>query len=204
MKRIFLIVSLIFVAPRLFAYIAVHPTFAVLVPGQSVQVFMSEASFQQPPPPFEAMFSATGAIVIDDVQAPTPASRTITVHAIGLGPGQLVAHSPSLHPNGVVAAFEVVECSQDETAVTIRSGQAGPWHYLDASGKPYGGSYEWFQGIVGDTSHPVDSYGDSGLPAFEIEPGTVAEHWVRYTTPCGVATAQSIVRETPRLRIVRH
>jgi hypothetical protein len=200
MKRIVPLL-LVFAALPAFGHLEVNPSHAVIVPGQTIQVTVALVGFGTYTP-VEATFTTSGPIAIDRVEDGSAGSKVVSLRALAIGDGVLIAHSPNADPNGIIATFNVVECTSSAVSVTITHAVVGFYHYLIASGQPIGGSSEWFYGRLGDTSHPYNSSGADSI-YFTLPQGTASDNWVRYTAPCGVATAFVSVGP-PRKRAVRH
>jgi hypothetical protein len=204
MRRAALLIAF-FAASASAQQLVVNPSHATIVPGQSITVAVANHAGFSTPLPVTANFFTAGPIVIDRIDTGIYGSKILTVRALAVGDAAISAESPNGgYSYGIIATFNVVECDNAQPHVTITVYTSLEYRNvtLMANGSPEGGTYEWFAGSPGDTSVPWPS----NLPNtiwFDLPSFRNVEYWVRYTTPCGVATAFVSIGP-PRKRTVRH
>jgi len=189
MKALFATTFVLLAAAAALAHnLVINPTQATLVAGQTISVSVSNHAGFSPPLPLSANFLVSGPLVIDRVDTTTYGGKLVVIRALATGDGMLSAETPDGAPYGVIATLNVTTCGEAQPRVGMFLSRHGDEIDVSATGTPFGGTYEWFSGALGDTSHPISTLTPSFL-WFYVRTDQPVQIWVRYSTPCGAATA---------------
>jgi hypothetical protein len=194
-------IAVLLLASAASAQLVVNPSHATLVPGQEITVAVSNHAGFTLPYPLYANYSVSGPLAIERVDTGMYGGKLVLIRALAAGDGTLIADTLD-GKHSVIATFNVTTCANAEPKVTLSVKRFGDEIDATAIGTPEAGTYEWFFGRVGDTSNRIPSQ-TFGFVWFYVLHGHEVDLWVRYSTPCGAATAQGW-SSPPRRRPARH
>jgi hypothetical protein len=178
----------------------VSPASLDLAVGATATITASREAVNPGPPsrtsPVE--FTGSGAVSAVGLLGANDPSAVITVQGLMPGTGFVSATG-----RGTVAIVNVFDCTKPPDLAphfAAIAGKAGEQVFLRVKPSLEGGSFQWYSGALGDTSHPIP-YSNAAY-YIDFTPRTNGSYpfWVRHTTPCGVADASFVVNVGPQHR----